>query len=114
MCPQHLLKYLGVFILRSSDTSYPFNYQKSGLDGVLSFEYPTISMDFDFLTDLAGKMEWIWNRAKIHKLENCRFDMHIQILVRVNVREDLLATLRQFNLLLEHTRKNFHHLKSTV
>lgn len=52
-------------------------------------------MDFDFLTDLAGKMEWIWNRTKMHKLENYRFDMHIQILVRVDVSEDLLATLRQ-------------------
>lgn len=114
MCPQHLLKCLGVFKLKSSDTSYPSNYQKSGLDGVLSFEYPTIIMDFDFLTDLAGKMEWIWNRTKMHKLENYRFDMHIQILVRVDVSEDLLATLRQFNLLFEHTRKKSHHLKSTV
>lgn len=87
------------------------NYQKSELDGVLSFQYPTISMDFEFRSDPAGKMEWILNRAKTHKLHNGRYDMHIQM---VDDDGDLVATVRQSSLVFAHKRGKSRETKSTL
>lgn len=77
------------------------NYQENALKAVLNYEYPTVSMDFDFRADPAGRKEWILNRTKMHKLQNGRFDMHVQM---IDDDGDLVATVRHSCLVFEHKR----------
>ncbi|KAJ5982852.1 thioesterase-like superfamily-domain-containing protein [Penicillium waksmanii] len=76
------------------------NYQDSALEAVLHYDYPTVSMDLDFLKDPAGREEWLLMRTKMYKLQNGRFDMHVQI---IDDDGDLVATAKQTCLVLKRS-----------
>ena len=67
----------------------------------MKYQFPTISLSFDFRSDPAGKKEWILNRSTMHKLDNGRFDMHIQM---IDDNGDLVATVRNSSLMFPHKR----------
>jgi acyl-CoA thioesterase len=92
-------------------TPIHMNYQKNGLGAALDYEYTTMSMDFDFRTDPATRMEWILNRATTYKLEGGRYDMHIQM---VDEKGNLVATVHQSNLVSERGRRKAPKTKSLL
>ena len=74
----------------------PLNYEKSALNGIMKWAFPTVCLSLDIKGDPSGE-EWLLQRSVMNECSNGRFEMDLKLITE---KGKLLATSKHVCLMI--------------